>query len=92
MVVSALVRVAYLVLAAILLRVLWAPIEQRLALDGIDAAAALLLVGFVAIWICLVLGGGALHAWGSVTWTRILETVVVEDPEPAPTVEMPAHQ
>jgi hypothetical protein len=90
--VVAAVRVGYLVLAAILLRVLWAPIEQRLALDGIDAAAALLLVGFVAIWICLVLGGGALHAWGSVTWTRILETVV-EDPKPAPaTVEMPAQQ
>jgi hypothetical protein len=90
--VVAAVRVGYLVLAAILLRVLWAPIEQRVAVDGIDAAAALLLVGFVAIWLCLVLGGGALHAWGSVTWTRILETVV-EDPKPAPaTVEMPAQQ
>jgi hypothetical protein len=91
-VVAALVRLAYLVLAAILLRVLWAPIEQRLALDGIDAAAALLLVGFVAIWLCLVLGGGALHAWGSVTWTRILEAVA-EDPKPAATtVETPAQQ
>jgi hypothetical protein len=65
-------RVGYLVVAATMLRVLWAPIEERLALDGIDAAAALLLVGFVAIWLCLVLGGGALHAWGSATWSGVL--------------------
>jgi hypothetical protein len=57
----------------ILLRVLWAPIDARLADDGFGFAAVLLLVGFVAIWLCLVLAGGALHAWGSVSWTRLLD-------------------
>jgi len=65
-------RLAFAGLAALLMRVLWAPIENRLALNGIDAAAMLLLVGFVAIWLCLVLAGGALHAWGSVSWTGVL--------------------
>ena len=66
-------RLAYLGLAILLLGVLWAPIGERLASGaGFDAAQAALLVGFVAIWLCLVLGGGALHAWGSVSWTRIL--------------------
>ena len=66
-------RIGYLVLAAILLRVLWAPIDARLAEEGFGLAVILLLVGFVAIWLCLVLAGGALHAWGSVSWTRILD-------------------
>lgn len=65
------VRVGYLVVAGMLLSVLWAPIGQRFE-AGIDAGSVLLLVGFVAIWLCLVLGGGAVHAWGSATWTRIL--------------------
>lgn len=69
---ATLARVAYLALCAVLLGVLWDPIETRLAIGGIDAALAPLLVGFVAIWLCLVLGGGALHAWASVTWTRVL--------------------
>jgi len=67
-------RLAFAGLAALLLRVLWAPIEERLALNGIDAAGMLLLVGFVAIWLCVVLAGGALHAWGSVSWTGVLGT------------------
>ena len=71
-------RIIYVVLCATLLRVLWAPIGIRLAETGIDAAVALLLVGFVAIWLCLLLGGGALHAWGSVSWTRVLSTRVSE--------------
>jgi hypothetical protein len=66
-------RVGYLVVATVLLRVLWAPIAVRLSEEGIGIAAVLLLVGFVAIWLCLVLAGGALHAWGSVSWTRLLE-------------------
>jgi hypothetical protein len=69
-------RIGYIAICAILLRVLWAPIGIRLADGGIDVAAALLLVGFVAIWLCLLLGGGALHAWGSVSWTRVLGTAV----------------
>jgi hypothetical protein len=72
------VRVGYIAICAILLRVLWAPIGIRLADTGIDAAVGLLLVGFVAIWLCLLLGGGALHAWGSVSWTRVLRTGVTE--------------
>jgi hypothetical protein len=64
-------RVTYVVLATALLGVLWAPIGLRLG-GGIDAALLPLLVGFVTIWLCLVLGGGALHAWGSATWTRVL--------------------
>jgi hypothetical protein len=65
-------RVAYVALTAVLLRVLWHPIGIRLSREGIDAAIVPLLVGFVAIWLCLVLGGGALHAWASVTWTGVL--------------------
>jgi hypothetical protein len=65
-------RVGFLVVAAVLLRVLWAPIDERLATEGIGIPAVLLLVGFVAIWLCLVLAGGALHAWGSLSWTRLL--------------------
>lgn len=68
-----LVNVAYVALAIVLLSVLWSPLETRLALDGIDAAAVPLLVGFVAIWLCTVLGGGAVHAWASLTWTGVLE-------------------
>lgn len=67
-------RVAYLAVTAILLRVLWAPIDERLSGEGFGLAVILLLVGFVAIWLCLVLAGGALHAWGSVSWTRLLDT------------------
>lgn len=66
-------RLAYLGLAILMLGVLWAPIGAQLAGGaGMGAAQGALLVGFVAIWLCLVLGGGALHAWGSVSWTRIL--------------------
>jgi hypothetical protein len=65
-------RIGHLVLASVLLRVLWDPIGIRLAGGGTDVATLMLLVGFVAIWLCLVLSGGALHAWGSVTWTRLL--------------------
>lgn len=86
------IRLAYLAGAAVLLRVLWAPIGERLVHGGIDASAALLLVGFVAIWLCLVLGGGALHAWGSVTWTGVLGTRVSGEgrsPEPMETIYRP---
>jgi len=66
-------RIGYFIVAAVLLRVLWAPIDARLSEEGFGVAVVLLLVGFVAIWLCLVLAGGALHAWGSVSWTRLLE-------------------
>jgi hypothetical protein len=67
-----LARIAYLAVATIMVRVLWAPIAVRLESEGIGLAGMLLLVGFVAIWLCLVLGGGALHAWGSASWTRVV--------------------
>lgn len=71
--VTALVGVAFLVLSGMLVRVLWAPIGAGLlAGAAFDASAVLLLVGFVAIWLCLVLAGGALHAWGSATWAALL--------------------
>jgi hypothetical protein len=71
--VTAVVGMAYLVLSGILVHVLWAPIGAGLIAGGaIDATGVALLVGFVAIWLCLVLAGGALHAWGSATWSALL--------------------
>ena len=67
-------RIGYLAVTVILLRVLWGPIDDRLSGEGFGLAVILLLVGFVAIWLCLVLAGGALHAWGSLSWTRLLDT------------------
>ena len=66
--------VAFLGMAALLLGVLWAPIRVRLESGRIGIDAGLLLVGFVAIWLCLVLAGGALHAWSATTWSRLLAT------------------
>jgi hypothetical protein len=63
-------RVAYLAGAWLLLTVLWSPIGALIAAGfGFDAGTALLLVGFVAVWLCLVLGGGAMQAWASIWWT-----------------------
>ena len=61
---------AWLVLSWALLRVLWAPIGRQ-AGDGalLMPASVALLVGFVAIWLCLVAGGGVLHAWSSTWWS-----------------------
>jgi hypothetical protein len=74
-VVAFVAQLAYLAFAALLLVVLWAPIGARLAGGGdIDIGIGLLLVGFVAIWLCLVLAGGALHAWSAATWSRVLAT------------------
>lgn len=70
--VAATLRGLYLAFATLLLIVLWAPIRGQLG-TGPDAGTGLLLVGFVAVWLCLVLGGGALQAWGTTTWTAILD-------------------
>jgi hypothetical protein len=80
-------RLVFLVLSAALLRVLWSPIGLQLDVGQIDPGTALLLVGFVAIWLCLVLGGGALHAWGSVTWSRLLGARIQGPDEPADDME-----
>jgi hypothetical protein len=70
--ITAVLRLGLLVLSAVLLRVLWEPVGQRLALAEIDAVTAALLVGFVAIWLCLVLAGGAVQAWASAGWSILL--------------------
>ncbi len=76
--VAAVVSIGYLGLAGLLLTVLWAPIEVGLAGGaGIDLPAGLLLVGFVAIWLCLVLAGGVVHAWASMTASALLGDRVV---------------
>jgi hypothetical protein len=73
MLVGTAASVAYLAIGALLLGVLWAPIGAALGVRReFDLATALLLVGFVAIWLCLVLAGGALHAWSATTWSRLL--------------------
>ncbi len=82
-------KTVYLVVAAMLLRVLWDPIGARLASDGMGPSSLLLLVGFVAIWLCLVLGGGALHAWGSVSWSRVLR---LRSAAGGPVAQMETHR
>ena len=84
----AVVRIGFVALAAILLRVLWAPIGVRLESGGFDLGAVLLLLGFVAIWLCLVLAGGALHAWGSAAWTALVGRRVRE-PDASARTERP---
>ena len=53
-----------------LLWLLWMPIGRH-AQDGtlFSPISLVLLVGFVAIWLCLVAGAGILHAWSSTWWS-----------------------
>ncbi len=70
-----LAQFVFLAFCALLLGVLWAPIGAQLAIGGgFEIGTGLLLLGFVAIWLCLVLAGGALHAWSAATWSRLLAT------------------
>lgn len=65
-----LVDLVAVVLATALLRVLWSPIEAEIALGRLmSPRAVLLLVGFVAVWLALVLAFGALRAWFSAWWS-----------------------
>lgn len=75
--------VAVLASSYALLRVLWAPIEQRLA-DGRlgSPETLLLLLGFVAIWLGLLLAAGALHVAVSAWWA--LELARTGRPAPRP--------
>jgi hypothetical protein len=67
---SMLLDLLALVLATALLRLLWAPIRVELAAGQlVSPQALLLLVGFVAVWLALVLAFGALHAWVSAWWS-----------------------
>jgi hypothetical protein len=64
------------VLAVALLRVLWAPIAADLGAGQlISPQALLLLVGFVAIWLAVILAFGALHVWISTWWSLELGAV-----------------
>ncbi|MEP6680480.1 MAG: hypothetical protein ABJB65_03265 [Chloroflexota bacterium] len=74
-------QLAYLAVSLLLLRVLWAPIGEALANGrATTSAAPLLLVGFVAIWLCLVLVGGALHAFVAAWWSLELGADAREEP------------
>lgn len=58
------------VISTALLRVLWAPIGADLAAGSFLTPATLaLLLGFVVIWLALVLTTGALRTWLSAWWT-----------------------
>ena len=64
------VLAAWLVLTWALLRILWIPIGRQAESGALlTPASAALLVGFVAIWLCLVAGAGMLHAWSSTWWS-----------------------
>lgn len=60
----------WLVATWALLRVLWTPIGRALGTGTLlSPTTGLLLIGFVAIWLCLVAAGGAMHAWSSTWWS-----------------------
>ena len=87
-VVTLLAYVLALVLAFLLLRVLWAPIGVQLGQGQLGGPQTLLLlVGFVAIWLCLLIGVGALHAWASAWWMLELEPWRQQRTEAAASVE-----
>lgn len=80
----------YLVTAYLLLRVLWAPIGAALAAGRpAEAGTPLLLVGFMAIWLSLILGGGALHATASAWWSLEIAAGEGRPDEPSPAREDP---
>jgi hypothetical protein len=68
-----LVDAVNVIFSVALLRVLWAPIATRLS-DGRLASpdTVLLLLGFVAIWLALLLAAGALHVAVSAFWAMEL--------------------
>lgn len=63
------------------LRMLWRPIGDAMAAGHLgDAGIPVLLVGFVAIWLCLVAAGGAVHGWASAWWSLELADTDPRDP------------
>jgi hypothetical protein len=74
-----------------LLHLLWSPIGSDLAGGRVaDPGAALLLVAFIAIWLCVVAIGGAVHAWSSVWWSLELGegTTTAETPPAGESVSL----
>jgi hypothetical protein len=70
-----------ILLAVAVLRILWSPIEGRLASGSpLDLAALPLLLGFVTIWLVLVLVAGSLHTWVSTWWSLELSTARIDAP------------
>jgi hypothetical protein len=77
--VGTLADVVAIVFALALLRILWAPIGTDLAGGQlVSPQALLLLTGFVAIWLALVLFWGALRAWTATWWSLELAAPEVE--------------
>jgi hypothetical protein len=67
---TALALAVWLGLCWALLHVLWAPLDRAVGQGALlEGANPLLLVAFIAIWLCLVAGGGALAAWSSAWWS-----------------------
>jgi len=66
-------------LAFALLRGLWVPIQRHLVGKQPFSLVSLpLLVGFVAVWLALVLAAGVLHAWVSAWWSLELTSTIVD--------------
>jgi len=64
----------WLVVSWFVLHLLWRPIGAAMAAGrALESGTPLLLVGFVAVWLCLVVAGGALHGWASAWWSLELE-------------------
>jgi hypothetical protein len=75
-VLTLLVQVVDLLATYALLRILWAPIGAQLSGGLLSSPSTLLLlVGFVAIWLCLVLAAGVVFAWASAWWSIEMEVV-----------------
>jgi hypothetical protein len=71
-----LVQIVDLLATYALLRILWAPIGAQLSGGLLSSPSTLLLlVGFVAIWLCLVLAAGVVFAWASAWWSIEMEVV-----------------
>ncbi len=77
-VVTLLVQLIDMAASFALLRILWAPIGSQLS-GGLlgSPSTVLLLVGFVAIWLCLVLAAGVVFAWASAWWSIEMEAVAL---------------
>ena len=64
----------WLAVSWFVLQLLWRPIGAAMASGRVlESGTPLLLVGFVAVWLCLVVAGGALHGWASAWWSLELE-------------------